>query len=146
MPRPTISWLGSTGVRIRVAYTRESTLVSANDTSATASPPISTDVTSSTPMSGNDGTGNPWGSGPSTDKPARAARSNPSTASVAATTAIRMAGMRGRRCRSRIEASVLAPTRNAATLVFPSSTPLAMAQICRSGPSVCTEKPKSFGS
>ncbi len=31
-------------------------------------------------------------------------------------------------------------------LVFPSSTPLAMAQICRNGPAVFTEKPKSFGS
>src|SRR5262245_59237140 len=38
-PRPTISWFGSTGSRMRAAYARDSTLVSANDTTATANPP-----------------------------------------------------------------------------------------------------------
>jgi hypothetical protein len=42
-PSPTISWFGSTLVFVFAAYTRESTLVSANDTSATARPPTRID-------------------------------------------------------------------------------------------------------
>src|SRR5215469_11394228 len=41
-PSPIISWLGSTGYPKRAAYARESTLVSANDISAIAQPPVST--------------------------------------------------------------------------------------------------------
>ena len=41
-PRPTISWFGSTWVRVLAAYVRDSTLVSANETMATAHPPITT--------------------------------------------------------------------------------------------------------
>ena len=58
-PRPTISWFGSTGVRIRAAYTRESTLVSAKDTRATATPPMSTGLRSSRPMIGKAKPGRP---------------------------------------------------------------------------------------
>jgi hypothetical protein len=41
-PRPTISWFGSTWDFVFAAYMRDSTLVSANATMATAHPPITT--------------------------------------------------------------------------------------------------------
>src|SRR3954453_12678505 len=41
-PRPTLAWLGAPAERFLAAVVRDSTLVSANDTRATAQPPITT--------------------------------------------------------------------------------------------------------
>ena len=73
---------------------------------------------SSTWTRGRRGEGNPCGRGPSTDTPARVARSKAATTTVAATTAIRMPGMRGQRFSSSMRASVLAPIASATTFVF----------------------------
>jgi hypothetical protein len=130
---------------VRAAYARDSTLVSANDTTATAKPPINTDETSLQAISGSENAGKPCGSAPRTETPARASRSKAPTTSVAATTAIRIAGMRGRRCSSRMASKVPAPMANATVWTLPARTPFAVAHTCSSGPSACTEKPSSFG-
>ena len=77
--------------------------------------------------------------------PARVARSNTATATVAAITAIRMPGTRGRRFSTRISASVLAPIASATRFVLPAITFSTIPHACRIGPSAETEKPKSFG-
>src|SRR5687767_13130216 len=65
-PRPTISWFGSTRERVRAAYVRDSTLVSANATIATAKPPITAWPRSAGPIHGREKDGRPCGNGPST--------------------------------------------------------------------------------
>ena len=62
--------------------------MSAKDTMATAQPPISTGTMSAAVIQGITNWGRPCGNGPSTDTPARAARSRPPTTTVAPTTAI----------------------------------------------------------
>ncbi|MNP51253.1 hypothetical protein D3C76_1455580 [compost metagenome] len=131
---------------MRAAYTRESTLVSAKETRATAQPPISTGTISALVIQGMANAGRPCGSVPSTLTPARAARSSTPTATVAPTTAIRIPGMRLCPLSSRITARVAAPTMNAVQLVLPSISAVAMAHRFLSGPSVSIEKPKNFGS
>jgi hypothetical protein len=54
--------------------------------------------------------------------PDRVARSNTATATVAAVTAIRMPGTRGRRFRTRIRTRVLTPTASATRFVLPAIT------------------------
>ena len=93
---------------------------------------------------GNLGVGSPCGNEPSTEIPDRVARSNIATATVAAVTAIRMPGTRGRRFRTRITASVLTPTARATRFVLPAITFSTITSACRIGPSAETEKPKSF--
>ena len=111
--------------------------MSANETSATARPPISTDVdVVGADRAAATSAGNPCGSAPSTDTPARAARSNAATASVAPTTAIRMAGTRGQRLqqqdrRERACADRRARRRSSCRRARRST----MAHACRSGPS-----------
>ena len=77
--------------------------------------------------------------------PDRVARSNTATATVAMVTAINMPGTRGRRFRTRIRASVPAPTESATRFVLPSITFPTIPHACLIGPSAETEKPKSFG-
>ena len=77
--------------------------------------------------------------------PDRVARSKTATATVAAVTAIKMPGTRGRRFRTRIRARVLAPTASATRFVLPAITFSTIPNACRIGPSAETEKPKSFG-
>jgi hypothetical protein len=137
--------LGSTGVRKRAAYARDSTLVSANATSATAAPPVSTGTRSSKRSSGKVNRGKPCGKVPRTASPERAPRSSAATISVAATTAIRMPGTRGRRLSTRINASAPPPIASATRFVPPANTRTTMAQAWRSGPCASTEKPSSFG-
>ena len=68
------------------------------------------------------------------------------TATVAATTAIRMPGMRLKRLSGRITASVPAPTTNAVQLAPPPTTEVAIRQRSRSGPALSIETPNSLGS
>ncbi len=77
--------------------------------------------------------------------PERVARSNTATATVAAVTAIKMPGTRGRRFRTRISASALAPIASATRFVLPAVTFSTIPNACRIGPSAETEKPRSFG-
>jgi hypothetical protein len=77
--------------------------------------------------------------------PKRVARSKIATATVAAATAIRMPGTRGRRFRTRINVSVPAPTANAPRFVRPAIICSTMPHACRIGPSAETLKPRSFG-
>ena len=97
-------------------------------------------------MSGSDGIGNPWGSGPSTDTPARAARSNPPTASVAPPPRSEWPGTRGRRLQQQDRRERARTDDERRDVGLSLEHAVAMAQICRSGPSAVTEKPKSFGS
>src|SRR6516162_2476229 len=129
IPRPTISWFGSTGLRRRAAYVRESTLVSANETRATATPPEMIDTKSLTWTKGRCGEGNPGGRGPRTDTPARVARSSAATITVAPTTATRMPGKRGQRLRSSMRASVLAPIESVTRFVPPAYTLLTIPHV-----------------
>src|SRR6266404_8500488 len=62
-PRPIISWFGSTYIRVLAAYVRDKTLVSANDTSATAQPPITTAPRSAKLIKGTAKDGRPCGKG-----------------------------------------------------------------------------------
>ena len=120
--------------------------MSANDTRATAQPPITTAPMSARPIQGTANDGNPWGSGPSTFTPALRPRSSMPTATVAATTAIRMPGMRLKRLSGRITASVPAPTTNAVQLASPPQHRAGDPPESRSGPPVSIETPNSFGS
>ena len=120
--------------------------MSANDTSATAQPPITTAPRSARPIQGSAKAGRPCGSAPSTFTPALAPRSSRPTATVAATTAISRPGMRCQGLSSRITASVPAPMANAVQLTAPSSTDRPICQRSRSGPTLSIETPRSFGS
>ncbi len=91
------------------------------------------------------GKGNPRGRRPSTDTPARAARSKAATMTVATTTAIKIPGTRGWRLRNSMRASVAAPIMSAVTFVLPASTFAMIPHAWRSGPFALTEKPRSFG-
>src|SRR4029453_10561360 len=108
-------------------------------------PPMRIDTQSSTWTKGGVGEGNPRGRGPSTDTPARVARSKVATATVAATTAIRIPGRRGLPFSNSIRTSVLAPIASAAMFVFPLRTLSTIPHTWRNGPFAVTEKPKSFG-
>ncbi|MCY1431636.1 hypothetical protein D9M71_476100 [compost metagenome] len=119
--------------------------MSANETSATAHPPITTGTMSAVVIQGMANPGKPWGSEPRTDTPARVARSRTPTATVAPTTAIRMPGSRGHLLSSRITARVSPPTVKAAQLTFPSISAEAMAPMFLNGPSDSMEKPNSLG-
>ena len=96
--------------------------MSAKETSATARPPVRIGPRLSRGTSGRRGAGSPCGNGPSTETPARAARSNAATTTVAAATAISMPGIRGHRFSTRISASALPPIARAVTLVLPVHT------------------------
>ena len=120
-PSATISWFGSTRKPRRAAYVRESTLVSANATSATARPPSTTGTTSSVPINGSFGIGNPLGIGPSTATPAVAPRSKIPTTIVAPPIAISAAGICGYRFSAMINAKHAVPIATLATLAPPAN-------------------------
>jgi hypothetical protein len=60
---------------MRAAYVRDKTLVSANETRATAQPPMATGTKSPTEIQGMENEGKPLGSDPSTETFARSAKS-----------------------------------------------------------------------
>ena len=101
---------------------------------------------SSRPINGTAGVGRPCGNGPSTDTPAAPYAPETATTTVAATTATRMPGTRGKRLSSKITASVPPPIANVMTCVLPESAWRPISTICRPGPSAFTEKPSNFGS
>jgi hypothetical protein len=68
------------------------------------------------------------------------------TRTVAATTAIKMPGMRSLRLNSRMIASVPTPMPSVTQFVFPVSTPWMNAHDSWSRPSAWCENPNSFGS
>ncbi|MNT41388.1 hypothetical protein D3C72_1777470 [compost metagenome] len=143
-PRPTISWFGSTRVLVRAAKVRDSTLVSANEISATAMPP-SRIATRSAPLTqGTTKPGSPCGVLPSTFTPFWS-RSNMLTASVATITAIRMPGTRSKRFNNRISTRLPAPTAKLYQLVSPARIALPRLTMSRSGPASSSEMANSFG-
>ena len=125
---------------------RDSTLVSAKATSATASEPPSTGSRSAQVIHGSDADGNPCGSVPSTLTPCCRCRSKSATALVAAMMAISMPGTRGQRFSSRISASEPAPTPKAAPLKRPLHSACTKATACAGGPSPEMEMPHNLGS
>ena len=124
---------------------RESTLVSAKDTIATANPPIRTGTISAGVIQGMAKAGRPCGSEPRTDTP-RSSRPSVATRTVAPITAISTPGKRLLRLSSRMSARVPPPTSSVVGLVLPASRPWKNAQSLCSGSSALTEKPKSLGS
>ena len=132
-------------MRMRDAYTRERTLVSAKETSATAPPPTSTGRMSVELIQGMAKAGRPFGRGPSTETPARVARSSVATAIVATMTAIKTAGRRLLFLRRRIIAKVEEPTAKAVQFAFPLAMPSPIAQRSRNGPAPSIDKPNSLG-
>ena len=78
-PRAMSSWSGFTRSPARAANVRDSTLVSAIETTAIASPPASIEANSSSPTRGMPNDGRPCGSAPTTGTPADAASPNQPT-------------------------------------------------------------------
>ena len=148
LPSASISWSGSTRVPLRLASARDSTLVSANASSAMmAAPGASTRRSSSvTVASGSVGTGRPCGTGPITSSPAVAPRSNSADTVVASTTAMSTPGHFGRQRRTpRISARQATPMAMAAGLPRPSTKPRTISHRRGSEPFTVVEKPISLG-
>ncbi len=128
-PSATSSWLLSTCSWRLMAIARESTLVSANDTSATPSAAPNRVRVVSHPMSGRAGVGIPEGRSPTRFTP-RLPRSSRTAARMPTITATRGAGMRRARQRSKtMTATHIAPTPNAQPLNWPSLRPSAKSPI-----------------
>ena len=103
---------------------RDSTLVSANETSVIAMAPAASAPRSASETTGIWKDGRPCGSGPTTETPAVTARSNTPTTIVAPTTAINTPGILGqRRLKIKTMARHEAPIAKAVQLVMPCATP-----------------------
>ncbi len=146
-PSAIISWFGSTSSPWRRANVRDSTLVSANETSAMPTAPTASFPRSPASTDGNENDGKPRGSSPTTDTSRRAARSNTATTTVAPTTHTSTPGTRfAHRLQARITAIPARPMARAVRLVSPSATPSTKARVPSMTPSASTENPNSLGS
>ncbi|MCY1364240.1 hypothetical protein D9M69_510360 [compost metagenome] len=119
--------------------------MSAKETRATAQPPRITEPRSTGVIQGTTNDGRPWGSEPRTLTPAPPPRSSRPTARVAATTAIRMPGRRGKRLSRRIATSVPPPTAKVVQLASPAFRAATRLRISRNGPSLLTEISNNLG-
>jgi len=124
---------------------RDNTLVSANDTMATANPPINTGTMSAAWSIGNDRPGSPCGKVPSTGTPARVDKSSAPTTMPAPTTANKTPGTRWRLLSSKITASDPTPSASATPLVRPASRPSLKLTLACNKPSPPAVKPNSAG-
>jgi hypothetical protein len=130
-----------------MAKVRDSTLVSANETRAIPMAPATSDPRWSAETLGISNDGRPLGSGPTTTRSYRWARSNTPTATVAPTTATSTPGIFGHhRLQARITIRQATPMTSAARFVWPSRTPRTRALASGITPSASVEKPSSFGS
>jgi len=121
--------------------------VSAKATNVIARAPAASVGRSAEETLGNWKEGKPCGSGPTTDTPAAAARSNTLTTSVAATTATSTPGMRGhRRLKRRTIARHVTPMAQLVQLVSPCATPCTKLMPSCTSPSPLAEKPRILGS
>lgn len=118
-PSAISSWLRSGASPARAESARDSMLMSANDTSATATAPDASAPTSASETAGRCGAGRPPGNAPTVATPCSGDRR---ATSVAASTAINMAGQRGvTRLIRKMAASTATPSRPAAMEKRPST-------------------------
>ena len=145
-PSASSSWFWSTRSPARAASVLESTLVSAIDTTAIASPPAAIAARSSSETAGTPNVGRPCGNGPTTGTPADAASPRNPTSAVPPTAAISTPGIAGsQRRHTAMIANAPRPTASAAGTVSPSATPTRKSRPMATTPSPSTENPNNFG-